>query len=45
MTKNNQPLIERIENAERRIIELRILIKHWREKSDRTMDNTGAEIR
>ena len=45
MTKNNQALIEKIENAELRIKELKALIKHWKKKQDRTIDNTGADIR
>jgi len=45
MTKNNQVLAEKIENAELRIIELKALIKHWKKKQDRTMNNTSADIR
>ena len=45
MTKNNQALDEKIENAENRIVELKALIKHWKKKLNRTMDNTGADIR
>ena len=45
MTKNNQALDEKIENAERRIMELKALIKHWKKKLNRTMNNTGADIR
>ena len=44
-TNQNLSLSEKIENAERRIIELKALIKHWKKKQDRTIDNTGAEIR
>ena len=43
---NQHPsLLEKIENAERRIMELKGLIKHWKKKLNRTMDNTGADIR
>lgn len=45
MIKNNQALDEKIKNAENRIIELKALIKHWKKKQDRTIDNTGADIR
>lgn len=45
MTKNNQALDEKIKNAENRIIELKALIKHWKKKLNRTIDNTGADIR
>ena len=43
---NQHPsLIEKIENAEKRIVELKALIRHWKKKLNRTMDNTGADIR
>ena len=43
---NQSPsLIEKIENAEKRIVELKALIRHWKKKLNRTMDNTGADIR
>lgn len=45
MAKNNQALDEKIKNAENRIIELKALIKHWKKKLNRTIDNTGADIR
>ena len=45
MTKNNQALDEKIKNAEKRIVELKALIKHWKKKLNRTIDNTGADIR
>ena len=41
----NPSLSEKIENAEQRIMELKALIKHWKKKQDRTMDNIGADIR
>ena len=44
-TNQNLSLTEKIENAERRIVELKALIKHWKKKQDRTIDNTGADIR
>ena len=44
-TNQNLSLTEKIENAERRIIELKALIKHWKKKQDRTIDNTGADIK
>tara|TARA_R100000458_G_C8266639_1_gene241633 strand:- start:52 stop:201 length:150 start_codon:yes stop_codon:yes gene_type:complete len=44
-TNQNLSLTEKIENAEKRIIELKALIKHWKKKLNRTMDNTGAEIK
>ena len=44
-TNQNLSLIEKIENAERRIMELKGLIKHWKKKLNRTIDNTGADIR
>ena len=44
-TNQNLSLTEKIENAERRIVELKALIKHWKKKLNRTMDNTGAEIK
>jgi hypothetical protein len=43
-TNQNLSLIEKIENAEKRIIELKALIKHWKKKLNRTIDNTGADI-
>ena len=43
---NQSPsLIEKIENAEKRIVELKALIRHWKKRLNRTIDNTGAEIR
>tara|TARA_Y100001970_G_C13948544_1_gene707009 strand:- start:273 stop:422 length:150 start_codon:yes stop_codon:yes gene_type:complete len=43
---NQHPsLTEKIENAERRIMELKGLIKHWKKKLDRDMNNIGAEIK
>lgn len=45
MAKNNQALDEKIENAEKRIIELKALIKHWKKKLNRTINNTGADIK
>ena len=45
MIKNNQALDEKNKNAENRIIDLKALIKHWKKKQDRTIDNTGADIR
>ena len=41
----NPSLSEKIENAEQRIMELKALIKHWKKKLNRTMNNTGADIR
>ena len=43
---NQHPsLTEKIENAEKRIMELKALIKHWKKKLNRTIVNTGADIR
>ena len=37
-------LTEKIENAEKRIAELKALIKHWKRKLDRS-NHTRAEIK
>jgi hypothetical protein len=44
-TNQNLSLTEKIENAEKRIIELKALIKHWKKKLNRTIDNTAADIK